>query len=223
MVLSGCRQEVRSANADWNASSFFMTEFMAIARIVGRCSSGVQEICCRVMTDLLPYDSSELTPCLIRSIGPSLLAKGHNELASFYFPHAQLPGNYGLSSFDCEMLRNHELTQRFTTGFSIRPFQSEHRKKCINALRQRVPVLMNGALSGKGRARDFREQCDSVRFGRVRISHDTTRETQDEPEWYVRRSVAIYLVDTAKELPGIAFDVCGQWLEDFYTRLTRYK
>jgi 3-methyladenine DNA glycosylase AlkC len=37
---------------------------------------------------------------------------------------------------------------------------------------------------------------------------------KNDPESYVRRSVANHLGDIAKDHPDIAFDVCGEWLEE---------
>ena len=135
----------------------------------------------------------------------------------FYLPHAQLIGNYGVSSFDHGMLANYELTQRFTAEYSIRPFLVEHREKCLKTLsrwtrdssphvRRLVSEGTRPRLPWAMRLREFQKNPN--------LSLPLLEELKDDPELYVRRSVANHLGDIAKDLPGFAFDVCRKWLKE---------
>ena len=170
------------------------------------------------MADQLPSDFADVAPLLIRAFGPPLQATGDNGLAPFfYLPHAQLIGNYGVSSFDHGMLANYELTQRFTAEYSIRPFLVEHREKCLKTLsrwtrdssphvRRLVSEGTRPRLPWAMRLREFQKNPN--------LSLPLLEELKDDPELYVRRSVANHLGDIAKDLPGFAFDVCRKWLKE---------
>ena len=170
------------------------------------------------MADQLPSDFADVAPLLIRSFGPPLQATGDNGLAPFfYFPHAQLIGNYGVSSFKSGMLANYELTQRFTAEFSIRPFLVQHRTKCLKLLsrwtkdssphvRRLVSEGTRPRLPWAMRLREFQKNPN--------LSLPLLEKLKDDPELYVRRSVANHLGDIAKDLPGFAFDVCRRWLKE---------
>src|SRR5688500_9883964 len=87
------------------------------------------------MAAQMPADFDELSPLLVKSLGPPLAATEGNGLAPFfYFPHSHLIAAYGAASFDSGMKANYEITRRFTAEFSIRPFLVEHRAKCLELL-----------------------------------------------------------------------------------------
>ena len=170
------------------------------------------------MADQFSSDFAEVAPLLIRSFGPTLNATGDNGLAPFfYFPHAQLIGNYGVSSFESGMLANYELTKRFTAEFSVRPFLVEHRAKSLKLLSQWTqdsnphvrPLVSEGTrprLPWAMRLREFQKDPN--------LSLPLLEKLKDDSELYVRRSVANHLGDIAKDLPGFAFDVCRKWLKE---------
>lgn len=172
----------------------------------------------RAMADQLPSEFDDLAPVLVQSFGPSLEATEDNGLAPFfYFPHAQLIATYGVACFDSGMLANYELTQRFTAEFSIRPFLIEHRAKCLKTLRRwtRDPSPHVRRLVSEGtrprlpwavRLREFQDDPN--------LSLPLLEKLKDDPELYVRRSVANHLGDIAKDHPSIAFDVCSKWLDE---------
>ncbi|MDG1896597.1 MAG: hypothetical protein P8J37_16970 [Fuerstiella sp.] len=170
------------------------------------------------MADQFSSDFAEVAPLLIRSFGPTLNATGDNGLAPFfYFPHAQLIGNYGVSSFESGMLANYELTKRFTAEFSVRPFLVEHRAKSLKLLsqwtqdsnphvRRLVSEGTRPRLPWAMRLREFQKDPN--------LSLPLLEKLKDDSELYVRRSVANHLGDIAKDLPGFAFDVCRKWLKE---------
>lgn len=170
------------------------------------------------MAEQLPADFDELAPLLIQSLGPPLAATENNGLAPFfYLPHAQLIATYGVSRFESGMRANYELTQRFTAEFSIRSFLIEHRTKCLKLLsrwsadasphvRRLVSEGTRPRLPWAMRLREFQEN--------PRLSLPLLEKLKDDPELYVRRSVANHLGDIAKDHPDVAFDVCEQWLEE---------
>ncbi|MBT4863935.1 MAG: DNA alkylation repair protein [Planctomycetaceae bacterium] len=195
-------------------------------RFQSRATRGLRELelkdralnIAHAMAEQLPSDFDELTPLLIKSLGPPLKATEDNGLAPmFYFPHAQLIATYGVSCFETGMLANYELTQRFTAEFSIRPFLIEHRKKCLKTLtrwirdsnphvRRLVSEGTRPRLPWAMRLREFQDDPN--------LSLPLLEKLKDDPELYVRRSVANHLGDIAKDHPDVAFDVCRKWLDE---------
>jgi len=172
----------------------------------------------QAMAKHFPSDFADLAPLLIRSFGPPLEATEDNGLGPFfYFPHAQLVATYGTSHFESGMLANYELTQRFTAEFSIRPFLTQHRSKCLKMLSRwtKAPSPHVRRLVSEGtrprlpwamRLRDFQDD--------PHLALPLLEKLKDDPELYVRRSVANHLGDIAKDHPELVFDVCLKWLEE---------
>lgn len=170
------------------------------------------------MAEQLPVDFDDLSPLLIKSFGPPLAATDGNGLAPFfYFPHAHLIAAYGTSKFDSGMAANYEITKRFTAEFSIRPFLIEHRSKCLKLLkrwskdsnahvRRLVSEGTRPRLPWAMRLPEF--QADP------KLSLPLLELLKDDPELYVRRSVANHLGDIAKDHLEIALDVCETWLDE---------
>lgn len=89
----------------------------------------------RALGEQLPADFDDVAPLLIVALGPELPTTEGNGLVSFfYLPHAHVIADRGLNHFKSVMLANDELTKRFTTEFSIRPFLIEHRAACLRLL-----------------------------------------------------------------------------------------
>ena len=170
------------------------------------------------MAAQMPADFDELSPLLVKSLGPPLAATEGNGLAPFfYFPHSHLIAAYGAASFDSGMKANYEITRRFTAEFSIRPFLVEHRAKCLELLarwakdanphvRRLVSEGARPRLPWAMRLPEF--QADP------QFTLPLLEALKNDPELYVRRSVANHLADIAKDHPNVAFDVCEAWLEE---------
>lgn len=170
------------------------------------------------MAEQMPADFDELSTLLIQSFGPPLDATEGNGLAPFfYFPHAHVISAYGVSHFESGMEANYAITQRFTAEFSIRPFLIEHRSKSLEVLRgwatdpnphvrRLVSEGTRPRLPWAMRLPEF--QADP------HLSLPLLELLKDDPELYVRRSVANHLADIAKDHPAIAFDVCEKWLRE---------
>lgn len=170
------------------------------------------------MAEQMPADFRELSPLLVRSLGPPLAATEGNGLAPFfYFPHSHLIAEYGVASFDGGMTANYEITKRFTAEFSIRPFLIQHRAKCL-------ALLANWAKDASPHVRRLVSEGTRPRLPWAMRLPEFQADPQftlpllealkDDPELYVRRSVANHLADIAKDHPDVAFDVCEAWLDE---------
>lgn len=171
----------------------------------------------RAMSEQLPDDFDEVCPLLIASLGAPLEATEGNGLATFYYlPHARLIAGCGVSRFESGMRANYELTQRFTGEFSIRPFLVAHRDKCLKRLhewagdsnphvRRLVTEGTRPRLPWAMRLPEF-QRDPGYTLGLLEL-------LKDDPELYVRRSVANHLADIAKDHAEVAYEVCERWLE----------
>lgn len=168
------------------------------------------------MAQQLPEDFNELSPLLIRSMGPKLKSTGGNGLSPFfYFPHSQLISMFAHTHFSSGMQANYELTQRFTAEFSIRPMLIEHETRCLKKLarwtvdpnphvRRLVSEGTRPRLPWAMHLKRFQQDPAPVIPLLEKLKNDSSL--------YVRRSVANHIGDIAKDNLDIALDICDQWL-----------
>ena len=164
----------------------------------------------------LPEDYSEACDILVRSLGPKATKTQGMGLAPFlYLPHVLYVARSGLEPFELSMRAQYELTQRFTAEFSIRTYLGRHRERTLARLRQwaRDPNVHVRRLVSEGtrprlpwvaRLRDF--QADP---GPVLALLELLK---DDPEAYVRRSVANNLNDIGKDHPDLLIRTAQRWL-----------
>jgi 3-methyladenine DNA glycosylase AlkC len=172
----------------------------------------------QAMAEQLPGDFDDAAPLLIGSFGPPLTETEDNGLAPFfYFPHAELIASCGVSRFESGMQANYEMTQRFTAEFSIRPFLVEHRTRCLKRLRRWTKdanphirrLVSEGTrprLPWAARLREFQDD--------PQLALPLLEKLKNDPELYVRRSVANHLGDIAKDHAEVVFGTCEKWLDE---------
>jgi 3-methyladenine DNA glycosylase AlkC len=113
------------------------------------------------------------------------------------------------------MAANYEITKRFTAEFSVRPFLMQHRNKCLKLLtrwakdenahvRRLVSEGTRPRLPWAMRLPEF--QADPT------LSLPLLELLRDDPELYVRRSVANHLGDIAKDHLEFVLEICETWL-----------
>lgn len=169
-----------------------------------------------------PYDRA--IKILVESLTPPLSRTDDLGLGVFfYLPHVCFVANYGLDPthnrgkdpFSTSMHAQYELTRRFSAEFSIRPFlvkwqdrtlkqllswtndDDPHvRRLCSEGTRPRLPWAM--------RLQGFAKDPTPVLPILERL--------KDDPELYVRRSVANHLGDIAKDHPELVLELCTRWL-----------
>lgn len=170
------------------------------------------------MAEQMPADFDAMAPLLIRSLGPTLETTEGNGLATFfYYPHAQLIATYGAAHFESGMAANYELTKRFTAEFSIRPLLIAHRTKCLKLLKRWTkdadPHVRRLVSEGTRPRLPW-----AMRLPEIQANPELTLPLlellKDDPELYVRRSVANHLGDIAKDHRDVVFDVCETWVSE---------
>lgn len=162
---------------------------------------------------------------LIRSLTPPHTRTADFGLAVFfYLPHTAFVATYGLDAvhnggrdpFEVSLRALHELTRRFTAEFSIRPFLIRWPERTLRQLQEwtRDPDPHVRRLCSEGTRPRLPWASRIPAFLRdPRPVFPLLEALKDDPELYVRRSVANHVGDIAKDHPALAFELCTQWLE----------
>ncbi len=164
----------------------------------------------------LPPGAAEAMPSRTGGLPPQSERTEDNGLRPFfYFPHSSLIAQHGIGSFAHGMRACRELTQRFTAEFCVRPFLERYRDQALRLLtkwtRSRSAhvrrLVSEGTRPRLPWASHLRElQADP------HLALPLLERLKDDPELYVRRSVANHLGDILKDHPDVAFARCEQWL-----------
>jgi len=131
-----------------------------------------------------------------------------------YLPHVVFAARYGLPHLEPALRLQYELTQRFSAEYSIRAFLEAHPEATYARLLDwtRDPSVHVRRLVSEGtrprlpwapRLRAFQKDPAPV----LRL----LELLKDDPELYVRRSVANSLNDIGKDHPRLLVDVCRRW------------
>ena len=166
----------------------------------------------------LPQDYEQAVEILVASLGPKLEAVELTGMEVFlYMPHVFYVAEFGAAHFRASMRAQYELTQRFTAEYSIRVFLERFPERTLARLREwahdesvHVRRLVSEGtrprLPWAPRLRAF--QADP------RPVLELLDLLKDDPELYVRRSVANNLNDIGKDNPAVLIDTCRRWAQD---------
>ena len=166
----------------------------------------------------LPKDFPRAAEILVASMDAPVEPPLEGSMASFLFmPHGFFVATHGLEHFEASMAAQHAITQRFTAEFSIRPFLMRHPDRTLARLHEwtRDPSPHVRRLVSEGtrprlpwapRLPAFQEDPTPVL--------ELLEALRDDPELYVRRSVANNLNDIGKDHPGRLVETCKRWMQD---------
>jgi 3-methyladenine DNA glycosylase AlkC len=178
----------------------------------------------KALRETLPARYEDAVRILLSSLTPPTGVNDSPGLAVFfYLPHVSFVAQYGLDAagnggsdpFEVSMKAQYELTRRFSAEFSMRPFlihepertlarlmkwttdpDANVRRLCSEGSRPRLPWAMRIPAFIKDPAPVL----------------PILEALRDDPELYVRRSVANHIGDIAKDHPELAFGICHRWL-----------
>jgi 3-methyladenine DNA glycosylase AlkC len=164
----------------------------------------------------LPQEYPEAVEILLASASQPHEHRASGGMAAFlYMPHLFFVARHGLDHFEESMRAQHALTQRFTAEYSIRAFLEKHPEATLARLRewtadpdQHVRRLVSEGtrprLPWAPRLRAFQKDPRPV--------IELLEALKDDPELYVRRSVANNLNDIGKDHPALLTAVAKRWL-----------
>ncbi len=187
---------------------------------IDECLSGLEalELMARaahiaeVMHRHLPTYFPDTAAVLIRSLQAPTAGNSFR-----FLPHSLLISRYGIDHFEEAMQAQYELTKRFTAEFSIRAFFEKYPAETHarftewardenHHVRRLVSEGSRPRLPWAARLRAFQQDPAPV-IALLEL-------LKDDPELYVRRSVANNLNDIAKDHPQKAVEVCRRWGKD---------
>jgi 3-methyladenine DNA glycosylase AlkC len=164
----------------------------------------------------LPRDYERAAETLMASLGPKLEAAELTGMNVFlYLPHVFFVAKFGVGHFEASMRTQYELTQRFTAEYSIRGFLERYPERTLARLREWATdsnvhvrrLVSEGTrprLPWAPRLRAFQGDPQPVL--------ELLELLKDDPELYVRRSVANNLNDIGKDNPTALMETCRHWL-----------
>ncbi len=179
----------------------------------------------RALRDHLPERYADAVHILVQSLTPPQTATEDLGLGVFfYLPHVSFVATYGLDPahndghdpFEISMLTQYELTKRFSAEFSIRPFLIRWPERTLAKLMEwtKDPDPHVRRLCSEGTRPRLPWATRIPAFIKDPRPVLPILETlRDDPDLYVRRSVANHLGDIAKDHPSLAFKLCERWLE----------
>jgi 3-methyladenine DNA glycosylase AlkC len=172
----------------------------------------------QAMRHHLPDDFAQAVAILLASLNQPHGRDPGLSLAAFLFmPHTMFVAAYGLAHFEVSMQAQYVLTQHFTAEFSIRPFLEQHPDATLRQLkvwtadpsvhvRRLVSEGTRPRLPWAPRLRQFQADPAPV-LALLEL-------LKDDPELYVRRSVANNLNDIGKDHPQRLVSTAQAWLKD---------
>jgi 3-methyladenine DNA glycosylase AlkC len=166
----------------------------------------------------LPAEYPQAVEVLLASASQPHGHQASGGMAAFlYMPHLFFVAQHGLDHFEDSMRAQHALTQRFTAEYSIRAFLEKHPEATLARLREWTTdpshhvrrLVSEGTrprLPWAPRLRAFQKDPRPVL--------ELLELLKDDPELYVRRSVANNLNDIGKDHPALLTGVAKRWLRD---------
>jgi 3-methyladenine DNA glycosylase AlkC len=163
----------------------------------------------------LPGEYPKAAEILVESSRVRIERRDHSMASFLFLPHLCFVGTYGLDHFEESMAAQYELTQRFTAEYSIRPFLEQYPEATLRRLemwagdsnvhvRRLVSEGTRPRLPWASRLRRFQEDPQPV----LKL----LELLKDDPELYVRRSVANNLNDIGKDHPAVLVETARRWL-----------
>lgn len=178
----------------------------------------------RVLRAHLPPCYEEAVAVLLRSLTPPLTRTDSFGLGVFfYLPHVcfiaayglDADGNAGRDPFEVSMAAQHELTRRFSAEFSMRTFLIHQPGRTLARLlewtRHPDPHVRRLCSEGARPRLPWARRIPAF-IQDPRPLLPILEALKDDPDLYVRRSVANHVGDIAKDHPALAFALCEGWL-----------
>ena len=179
----------------------------------------------KAMRKFLPQKYEEAIGVILKTLTPALSSTEGNGLAPmFYMPHCNFVADYGLDKsfndnedpFDISIKAQYELTKRFTCEFSIRSFIIADEKRTLDILYKWIedpdPHVRRLTSEGTRPRLPWAKKIDSFVKDPSPVLN-VLEVLKDDPDLYVRRSVANHIGDIAKDNLDLALGICEKWLD----------
>lgn len=172
----------------------------------------------------LPENYDEAVAVLMRSLTPPRQeTKDFGLRGFFYLPHVCFVARYGVDAahnggrdpFETSMRAQYELTRRFSAEFSIRRFLLRWPERTIAQLQVWLcdpdPHVRRLCSEGSRPRLPWAPRLPAFVKDPAPVL-PILEALKDDPDLYVRRSVANHLGDIAKDHPALVFEICERWI-----------
>lgn len=164
----------------------------------------------------LPDDFAEALVILKRSLPDPLPNCDSVTDGWLHWPLGQLIADFGTQHFDASMDAMIALTQRFSAEFAVRPFVQLYPLKTVERLQQLTlhenPHVRRWCSEGLRPRLPWGVRLDAFVLDPSPL-FPILDALYDDPELYVRRSVANHLNDIAKDHPDLVVARCRNYLK----------
>jgi len=163
----------------------------------------------------LPKDYPTAVDILLQSLGPvHPSTTDFSDISFLHLPFSLFVSKYGLDYFDESMAAQYEITQRFSAEFSIRAFIQRYPEKCFDLFQDWIkdpnPHIRRLVSEGTRPRLPWASHLVDLQADPSPIM-PLLEALKDDPELYVRRSVANNLNDIGKDHPKRVYALLTQW------------
>lgn len=171
----------------------------------------------QALAGCLPENKEEALRILTRSLPPILPGTEQITGGWLQWPLGKFIADYGLPHFETAMQAMIELTQRFSSEFAIRPFIEHRQEKTLSRLlaltNHPSPHVRRWCSEGSRPLLPWGKKLQALVEDPAPV-WPILEALKDDPEPYVRKSVANHLNDIAKNHPDKVIDRCRRWQKD---------
>lgn len=177
----------------------------------------------KALDETLPISFEDLCPILVASLHPSedtareeVEFNAEGACGWAVWPLTELVAMRGLNHPELALSTLYEMTKRSTAEFDVRPFLDQHTELSL-------PIFMEWTQDPNRHVRRLASEGSRPRLPwgmrLQKFVEDPSlilpilNNLKDDPEEYVRRSVANNLNDIAKDHPDLVADIAAEWLE----------
>lgn len=178
----------------------------------------------RALRNHLPEKYEKAVEVILASLTPpNAVTEGLGLAVLFYQPHSCFISTYGLDKeynggddpFDISMKAQYELTKRYTSEFSIRPFLMMYQERTLSRLEEWIsdpdPHVRRLCSEGSRPRLPWAPRIPAFVEDPSPIL-PILESLKNDQSIYVRRSVANSLGDIAKDHPDLVLELCESWL-----------
>jgi len=172
----------------------------------------------RTLGDHLPERYADAVDLVLRALGPPVDSAMGQGMAPFvHLPFVYWVADRGLDHLDDSVRAIHAITQRFSCEFGVRPFIERHPRAMLEVLARwtRDPSVHVRRLVSEGMRPRLPWAPRLTVFERDPAPVIALLEgLRDDPDEYVRRSVANHLNDLGRADPARLVALCTRWAQD---------
>jgi 3-methyladenine DNA glycosylase AlkC len=171
-----------------------------------------------VLQRCLPGSPTEAMRLVTRALGPKLtVTEGYGSTVFRYLPFSTFLFDVGPRDVETALIANRELTQRFTAEFSIRALLAHAPARTLEVLstwtQDEDPHVRRLVSEGTRPRLPWASRVPALMKDPT-CTLPLLEALRDDPEEYVRRSVANHLNDLSKDVPEVVLTLAARWKKE---------